>query len=443
MAPVVQSSQPWVEKYRPKQVKDVAHQDEVVRVLTNTLETTNCPHMLFYGPPGTGKTTTALAIAHQLFGPELYKSRVLELNASDDRGINVVRTKIKNFAAVAVGSARQGGYPCPPYKIIILDEADSMTEDAQNALRRTMETYSKVTRFFFICNYISRIIEPLASRCAKFRFKPLTEEIMSNRILYICKEEGLNLDSEALSTLSSISQGDLRRAITYLQGAARLFGSSISSKDLISVSGVIPEEVMQALFSACKSGNFDVADKEVKNVIAEGYPVSQMLSQLYDVVVESEDLSDVQKAKYARNLPRQTSLSIMKIESIDDSFKKPGAVPFKWEIRPGVPKLHNPQPPLKGNDDHHFEFEFRKPRHQWKRQVQQNQSPVTASIHNSPFPETPRRLKPPPAGFYFHPPMEPPTRSLRSSRVHIPIVLAFRLLPGPMLFPQSGAFLRL
>ncbi|RDX80097.1 Replication factor C subunit 4, partial [Mucuna pruriens] len=128
---------------RPKQVKDVAHQDEVVRVLTNTLETGSCPHMLFYGPPGTGKTTTALAIALQLFGPELYKSRVLELNASDDRGINVVRTKIKGFAAVAVGTNQsKNGYPCPPFKII-------------NALRRTMETYSKVTRFFFICNYVS------------------------------------------------------------------------------------------------------------------------------------------------------------------------------------------------------------------------------------------------------------------------------------------------
>ncbi|KAG6435924.1 hypothetical protein SASPL_100805 [Salvia splendens] len=307
MTPVLPSSQQWVEKYRPKQVKDVAHQEEVVRVLTNTLETTNCPHMLFYGPPGTGKTTTALAIAHQLYGPGLYKSRVLELNASDDRGINVVRTKIKNFAAVAVGTAHQGGYPCPPYKIIILDEADSMTEDAQasvlvlrNALRRTMETYSKVTRFFFICNYISRIIEPLASRCAKFRFKPLTEEIMTSRILYICNEEGLNLDSEALSTLSSISQGDLRRAITYLQGAARLFGSSITSKDLISVSGVIPDDVVQALFIACRSGDFDMADKEVKNVIAEGYPASQMLNHLYDVVVESDDIPDDQKARICK-----------------------------------------------------------------------------------------------------------------------------------------------
>ncbi|RWV90344.1 hypothetical protein BHE74_00018589 [Ensete ventricosum] len=288
MAPVVQSSQPWV--------KDVAHQDEVVRVLTNTLETANVrvpsPSHLFYvtvshrkkrerffwlfflfGDVSTVPSHAFLRAArnredhdrpchfsptlwvvtnrlryhylisfqsHVLFQvlficlhlvnrPELYKSRVLELNASDDRGINVVRTKIKDFAAVAVGSGSRQGfvlfllikinktirYPCPPYKIIILDEADSMTEDAQ-----------------------------------------------------------------ALSTLSSISQGDLRRAITYLQSAARLFGSSITSKDLISVSGVIPQEVVEAVFAACKSGDFDVANKEVNNVIAEGYPVSQMLYQV-------------------------------------------------------------------------------------------------------------------------------------------------------------------
>jgi replication factor C subunit 2/4 len=194
------------------------------------------------------------------------------------------------------------GYPCPPYKIIILDEADSMTEDAQNALRRTMETYSKVTRFFFICNYISRIIEPLASRCAKFRFKPLSEEVMSNRILHICNEEGLSLDAQALATLSTISNGDLRRAITYLQSAARLFGSSISSTDLISVSGAIPEDVVKSLLASCKSGEFDVANKEVNNIIADGYPVSQLISQFLDVIVNADDIPDEQKARICKKL---------------------------------------------------------------------------------------------------------------------------------------------
>eukprot|EP00258_Populus_trichocarpa_P034505 XP_024450524.1 replication factor C subunit 2 isoform X8 [Populus trichocarpa] len=187
--------------------------------------------------------------------PELYKSMVLELNARDDRGINVVQTRIKDFAAVAVGSGQCQG-----------------------------------------------IIEPLASRCAKFRFKPLSEEITSSRILHICNEEGLTLDAEALSTLSSISQGDLCRAITYLQGAARLFGSSISSKDLISVSGAIPQEVTEALYEACKSGDFDLANKEVNNIIAEGYPVSQILAQLFEVVVEADDLSNERKACMCKSL---------------------------------------------------------------------------------------------------------------------------------------------
>ncbi|KAL2652427.1 hypothetical protein R1flu_020555 [Riccia fluitans] len=298
MAGRQQSTQQWVEKYRPKQVKDVAYQDEVVKTLTNTLETGNLPHLLFYGPPGTGKTSTALALAHQLFGPALYKSRVLELNASDDRGINVVRTKIKDFAAIAVGNSHTApDYPCPPFKIIILDEADSMTEDAQNALRRTMETYSKVTRFCFICNYVSRIIEPLASRCAKYRFKPLNEDIMTIRVRHVCQEEGIQLSPEALSTLSKVSGGDLRRAITVLQSAARLYGSSISGANIISVSGVVPDDVLDSFVAACKSGQFDKAQAVVSNIIAEGYPASQILNQLFDIVVSSPDITDEQKAR--------------------------------------------------------------------------------------------------------------------------------------------------
>ncbi|PHT98574.1 Replication factor C subunit 4 [Capsicum chinense] len=145
-----------------------------------------------------------------------------------------------------------------------------------------------------------RIIEPLASRCAKFRFKPLTEEIMGSRILHTCKEEGLNLDSEAICKSVASECRLFLPSVPFLKGAARLFGSSISAKDLISVSGVIPNEVVQAIFSACRSGNFDLANKEVNNVIAKGYPVSQMLSQLYDIVVDADDISDEQKARICK-----------------------------------------------------------------------------------------------------------------------------------------------
>lgn len=271
------------------------------------------PHMLFYGPPGTGKTSTILALAKSLFGPILYRTRILELNASDERGIGIVREKIKDFARVqlshpaGIDEEYLKKYPCPPFKLIILDEADSMTQDAQSALRRTMETYSRITRFCLICNYVTRIIEPLASRCSKFRFKALHGSAAGDRLIEIAKAENLTLEDGVVNKLLQCSDGDLRRAITYLQSAARLIGhiGSSSNKDgdedaemvdagsseLITVrmveeiAGVVPESVLDRLTQAMqpkKIGSaYEAVATVVTDIVADGWSATQILSQVY------------------------------------------------------------------------------------------------------------------------------------------------------------------
>ncbi|OAA79451.1 activator 1 41 kDa subunit [Akanthomyces lecanii RCEF 1005] len=314
--------QPWVEKYRPKSLDDVAAQEHTVTVLQRTLQAANLPHMLFYGPPGTGKTSTILALAKQLYGPEMMKSRVLELNASDERGISIVRDKVKNFARMQLTNPPAGyrdKYPCPPFKIIILDEADSMTQDAQSALRRTMEIYSKITRFCLICNYVTRIIDPLASRCSKFRFKSLDQGSAKKRLEEIAAAESVPLEDGALDALIRCSEGDLRKAVTYLQSAARLVGAAVQPKDsdgdeamevdkkavtvktIEDIAGVIPGQTIDELVAALRprgsGGSYTGVSKVVEDMVADGWSAGQIVSQLYQVLVFDETIPDVQKNK--------------------------------------------------------------------------------------------------------------------------------------------------
>ncbi|TMW60652.1 hypothetical protein Poli38472_000694 [Pythium oligandrum] len=286
---------PWVEKYRPKNVDEISHQEHVVATLKTSIQNGQLPHLLFYGPPGTGKTSTIVAVARQLFGPHFRKNgRFLELNASDDRGIKVVREKVKSFAQGAISSSAG----MPPFKIIVLDEADSMTGDAQSALRRMMENYSKVTRFCLICNYVSRIIEPIASRCAKFRFAPLEKVSMASRVRYICQEEGVVIGDDVVDSLLECSNGDLRKAINTLQSAKQLSGDDhISRDDVLAVAGLAPPEILESFWTSVASNNFDKMKTDVENILMSGYPVNTVLQQLSTDILNHTKLSDVQKAK--------------------------------------------------------------------------------------------------------------------------------------------------
>ncbi len=246
-----------------------------------------------------------LAASKQLFGPERFKERVLELNASDERGIEVVRTKVKTFAQAAVGAKQpHETHPIPPFKIIILDEADSMTQEAQAALRRTMETYSRVTRFCIICNYVSRIIDPITSRCAKFRFKSLDNNVIKDRLEYICSQEQVTCPPDALQKLMQVSEGDLRRAITILQSCVRMYGKKISLNHVLEISGVIPTNELEPFFKILSTHSIHLLRQQVTKLVQDGFGAAQILNQLHDfILVQSKEegvqlpMDEVQKSK--------------------------------------------------------------------------------------------------------------------------------------------------
>ena len=224
----------WIDKYRPRRLKTIVHQEQLMKMLNNTIITGDLPNLLLYGPSGTGKTTTILALAFELFGPNLINDRVLELNASDERGIDTVRDKIIKFAKYAIGNKDPSyPYPVPPYKIIILDEADTMTLEAQAALRKVIESESHITRFCFTCNHIEKIIEPIVSRCVKFRFKPIDKTSMCDRLYAISVLEGMDLKNEIIEKIYDKSEGDARRAIMMLQNLKYLDKITLHNVDIM------------------------------------------------------------------------------------------------------------------------------------------------------------------------------------------------------------------
>jgi replication factor C subunit 2/4 len=232
-------------------------------------------------------------LSKELFG-DRYKDRILELNASDERGIQVVRDKIKKYSQKLITKVTDVN--APNFQIVILDEADSMTVDAQSALRRIIEDYTKTTRFCIICNYVSKIIDPIASRCAKYRFSPLSQESQLSRLKYIASNEKMTIGDNILNFLIEISEGDLRRSINLLQSISQLGTDLLSPEILNDVCGAIPLVEIETLFDCARFQATDTIIKYANNFFSSGYDMRQFLIQLNDFVVSKEDLSDKEKS---------------------------------------------------------------------------------------------------------------------------------------------------
>ncbi|KAH7441432.1 hypothetical protein KP509_03G038100 [Ceratopteris richardii] len=236
-------SVPWVEKYRPTSLADVAAHKDIIDTIDRLTGENRLPHLLLYGPPGTGKTSTILAVARKLYGSQ-FQNMILELNASDDRGIDVVRQQIQDFASTqSISFGAKGNV-----KLVILDEADAMTKDAQFALRRIIEKYTKNTRFCLICNYVSKIIPALQSRCTRFRFAPLSVENVTGRLQYIIREEGLDATESGLAAIVRLSNGDMRKALNVLQSTHMAYPHITEEAVYLCTGSPFPKDIEQIAY---------------------------------------------------------------------------------------------------------------------------------------------------------------------------------------------------
>ncbi|CEI89119.1 Putative P-loop containing nucleoside triphosphate hydrolase protein [Rhizopus microsporus] len=285
---------PWVEKYRPIYLKDIVGNEDVIARLMTIAKDGNMPNLILTGMPGIGKTTSISCLAHDMLGAS-YKDAVLELNASDDRGIEVIRNRIKAFAQKKVT------LPPGKHKIVILDEADSMTGGAQQALRRTMEIYSNTTRFALACNQSNKIIEPIQSRCAVLRYTKLTDEQVLRRLLEICQMEKVNYNDEGLEALIFTADGDMRQAINNLQSTFYGF-KYVNAENVFKICDQPHPIVIQHILKCCSEGNLNDSVKCMEELYYLGYSSLDIITTIFRVVRSYDELDEGLRLDYLKEI---------------------------------------------------------------------------------------------------------------------------------------------
>ena len=280
----------WAEKYRPQSLNEIVNQKEIVSRLKTFVAEKNLPHLLFVGPAGVGKTTSILALAKDLYGSS-YRNFILELNASDERGIGVIREKVKNFARTAAMASQVS------FKILIMDEADHLTNDAQHALRRTMEIYTKTCRFCLLGNYSENIIDPIQSRCSIFRFSPLEEPDLKNYIQLIADKESLDIVDEGLDAIYQASKGDVRKAINLLQAAAAN-QKLIDDVAIYNLLGNVSPEKVREMLAVALDGRF-LESREILRelLIDQGVASDDIIRNIYREIMQNTALTEQMKVK--------------------------------------------------------------------------------------------------------------------------------------------------
>lgn len=277
---------PWIEKYRPHTLEDLASHADIKSTLDKFMRDASLPHLLFHGPPGTGKTSTILACARKLYEPQQFGQMVLELNASDDRGIDIVRGPILNFAS------SRGMYATAKFKLVILDEADQMTNDAQSALRRIIEKYTENTRFCLITNYMNKITPAIQSRCTRFRFGPLSQAQVMPRMEYIIENENVKVTQDGKVAIYELSQGDMRRVVNLLQCSTMSYpGETIDESKVYQCCGHPTKSDIKKIMQLLLHSDMKTAYKDIQLIkIEKGLALQDILTQVASAV-ETHNLS--------------------------------------------------------------------------------------------------------------------------------------------------------